>query len=285
MTQGRSPLRADLVLVAACFLWGTSFVVVKSALASVSPLAFVSIRFGLAALFLTPLAAPTRPFARGELTGGLLLAVLLGAGFIAQTAGLVYTTPSRSAFIVAISSVLAPVIAAVVLRERPHLGLAAGLLLAGAGTYFLTAPEAGGLNRGDLLTLVTAVAFGGQIVAITALSRRYDVRRLVWLQVAGTAVLGLAGMALLERPRITWSLPVVGAVLFTALFATAIALLWQMRAQRDMSSARASLLFCTETMFAAATSWLILGERLSALQWLGGGLILGGMVVAELRRP
>jgi drug/metabolite transporter (DMT)-like permease len=51
-----------------------------------------------------------------------------------------------------------------------------------------------------------------------------------------------------------------------------------------MSSARAALLFCFETLFAAACSWLVIGERLAAEQWLGGGLILGGMVLAELPR-
>jgi drug/metabolite transporter (DMT)-like permease len=55
-----------------------------------------------------------------------------------------------------------------------------------------------------------------------------------------------------------------------------------MLSQRYMSSARAALLFCFETLFAAACSWMVMGERLSAGQWLGGGLILGGMVLAEL---
>jgi drug/metabolite transporter (DMT)-like permease len=66
--------------------------------------------------------------------------------------------------------------------------------------------------------------------------------------------------------------------------ATAVALLWQMRAQRFMSSARAALIFCAEPVFAAVASWLWFGERLSVSQWAGGGLILLGMVLAELPR-
>lgn len=257
----------------------------KNALAAATPLAFVATRFALAALVLAPFARLGARFTRDEILAGGLLAALLGVGFTAQTAGLVYTTPSRSAFIVAISSVLAPVIAVAVLRERPRATLVLAILLAGIGTYLLTAPEGGGLNRGDLLTLITAVVFGGQIVAIAALSGRFDQVRLVWLQVAGTAVLGTGGTLLLERPRIEWSSELGGALAFTAVGATVVALLWQIQAQRHMSSARAALLFCSETLFAAATSWLWLGERLSALQWVGGGLILGGMVVAELPTP
>jgi len=49
-----------------------------------------------------------------------------------------------------------------------------------------------------------------------------------------------------------------------------------------MSSARAALIFCFEPLFAAVTSWLVLGERLAPLQWLGGSLIVLGMIAADL---
>jgi drug/metabolite transporter (DMT)-like permease len=272
---------ADAALVVACFLWGICFVIVKRALDDATPLAFAALRFGIGAALLAPFAHLGRRFTARELGAGLLLAALLGFGFLFQTTGLVWTTPSRSAFIVAISSVLAPAMAAVALRERPGWPLVTAVLLAALGTYWLTAPDAGGLNRGDVLTLATAVLFGVQIVATTALSRRYDPLRLVWLQIAGTAVLGAAGAALFEQASIHWTRVFVWSLAYTAVGPTVAALLLQMLAQRHMSSARAALLFCFETLFAAACSWLVLGERLSAEQWLGGGLILGGMVLAE----
>ena len=74
----------------------------------------------------------------------------------------------------------------------------------------------------------------------------------------------------------------MGALAYSGLLATALALLWQVRAQRHMSSARAALLFCLEPLFAALASWVWFGERLSLSQWGGGGLILAGMVLAEL---
>jgi drug/metabolite transporter (DMT)-like permease len=275
---------ADAALVFACFLWGISFVIVKRALDDATPLAFAALRFGIGAVLLAPFAHLGRRFSARELGAGLLLAGLLGFGFLFQTTGLVWTTPSRSAFIVAISSVLAPAMAAVALRERPGWPLVTAVLLAALGTYWLTAPDAGGLNRGDILTLATAVLFGVQIVATTALSRRYDPLRLVWLQIAGTAVLGAAGAALFEQASIHWTRVFVWSLAYTAVGPTVAALLLQMLAQRHMSSARAALLFCFETLFAAACSWLVIGERLAAEQWLGGGLILGGMVLAELPR-
>jgi len=273
--------KADAALIFACFLWGISFVIVKRALDDATPLAFAALRFGIGAVLLAPFAHLERLSAH-ELRAGLFLAGLLGFGFLAQTSGLVWTTPSRSAFIVAISSVLAPAMAAVSLRERPGWPLVTAVLLAALGTYWLTAPESGGLNRGDILTLATAVLFGVQIVATTTLSRRYDPLRLVWLQIAGTAVLGALGAALFEHGSIHWTRTFIWSLAYTAVGPTVVALLLQMLSQRYMSSARAALLFCSETLFAAACSWMVMGERLSAGQWLGGGLILGGMVLAEL---
>jgi drug/metabolite transporter (DMT)-like permease len=278
--------RADLVLVAATLLWGSSFVVVKGALAHSSPLAFLALRFGVATLLLAPFVR-WRPFPSArELAAGAVLGTLLATGFAANTVGLVYTTPSRSAFIVASSSVLAPLVAFLVVRERPRWTALAALAVATVGMYFLTDPSAGGLNRGDLWTLVTAVAFGGQIVAVGELGRRFDVGRLVWMQTAITAAVAgiLAGAA--EHVRVDWVPAFLAAVGYCAVFATAVALLWQMRAQREMSSTRAALLFCFEPVFAAAASWLVWGERLSGAQWLGGALILGGMILADLpQRP
>ena len=274
--------QADLTLLLATFLWGTTFAVVKDALASATPLAFLTLRFTIAALLLAP-GTRFRPLPAGrELRGGLLLGALVAVGFITQTAGLVITTASRSAFIVAISSVLAPVIALALLGQRPGWLTAAALGMATLGIYLLTAPDAGGLNRGDLLTLVCAACFGAQIVAVTELGREYDARRLVWFQVAGTAIVSACALLLLERPRIHWSGAFLAALAYSVVFASTTCFLLQMSAQRHMSSARAALIFCFEPLFAALTSWLVLGERLAMLQWLGGGLIVLGMIAADL---
>ena len=274
--------QADLTLLIATFLWGTSFVAVKSALSSATPFAFLTVRFGVATLLLAPgTRFDPRPTGR-ELRGGLLLGALVALGFITQTAGLVITTPSRSAFIVSVSSVLAPIIALAILGQRPGWLTPLGLALATLGIYLLTAPDAGGLNRGDLLTLVCAVTFGGQIVGVTELTRDYDARRLVWFQVAGTAAVAGLAAVLLERPQIRWTWGFVGALAYTVAFASTLCFILQMRAQRHMSSARAALIFCFEPLFAALTAWLVLGERLAVTQWLGGALIVLGMIAADL---
>ncbi|HKW40213.1 MAG TPA: DMT family transporter [Gemmatimonadales bacterium] len=275
--------QADLALLVATAMWGTSFVAVKTALAYATPFAFLAVRFGLAAALLAP-GTRFRPLPRGpELWGGLLLGALVAVGFVSVTLGLLITTPSRAAFIVSISSVLAPVIAFTALRRRPGWLAVAALGVAGLGVYFLTAPDSGGLNRGDLVTLICAACFAGQIVAVTELAPYSEPRRLVWIQIAATAVLSGIAALLLERPHITWTAEFLEALAWTVVFASTISFVLQAYAQRYMSSARAALIFCFEPLFAAAASWLVVGERLSLLQWGGGALILVGMVLAELK--
>jgi drug/metabolite transporter (DMT)-like permease len=272
--------RSDLLLIAAAAVWGVSFVIMKDALNEASPLLLLGIRFSIAALVLTPFINLRGGFSPAELRAGLVLTLLLASGFATQAIGLQYTTPARSAFIVAMSSVLAPVIAMVLLKHRTGRMVLLALLIAGVGIYFLTAPDGGGLNRGDMWTLITAVVFGGHIVAVTEFSKRFEARRLVWLQLPGTAAGTLIAALLVEDLRFARSAGLLTAVAFLAVMATAVALIWQMRAQREMTSARASLLLCFEPVFAALTSWQFWGEEFALSQAAGAGLILAGMILA-----
>lgn len=273
--------QADWLLVFTCAIWGLSFPTVKVALADASPLAFVAVRFVVGALILFPgTRLHPRPSGR-ELLAGLVLGALLGVGFATQAVGLAYTTASRSAFIVAMSSVLAPLVAFFAVRERLSLWTLAALALATAGIYFLTDPGAGGLNRGDWWTVITAIVFGAQIVAVHELGIRFDIRRLVFIEIVVVAVgVGIAA-PLLEPVRFVVTARSMLALAYCGVAATAVALLLQMRAQKDLSSGRAALLFCTEPVFASLASWLWLGERLSLVQWAGGAMVLAGMVIAE----
>jgi len=277
-----TPRRADALLIAATAVWGVSFVVVKDALAAAPPLTFLAVRFAIATVALAPFTDFATPPSKSELRAGVILIALLATGFAAQAVGLQYTTPARSAFIVALSSVLAPVVAFAVLRQRLRWLVAVAVAIAGAGIYLLTAPGSGGLNRGDLWPMITATVFGGHIVAVAVFSKRHDALRLVWFQVAGTAVAAGLLAAVIEPTPIVWSASLVGALLFTGVIATALALVWQMRAQRHMSTARAALLLCFEPVFATIASWMWFGERLSVMQWMGAGLIVAGMILAEL---
>src|SRR2546427_1954270 len=156
--------RADLTLALASLVWGVSFVVVKAALAASTPLAFTALRFAIATLALAPFARLGSPFAPPELKAGALLGALLAVGFAVQAVGLVFTTPARSAFIVASSSVLAPVVAFVAVRERPRPWGIAALGVAGTRVDLLAGAPTSAPNRGAPWTPLTPPCSRGAAV-------------------------------------------------------------------------------------------------------------------------
>jgi drug/metabolite transporter (DMT)-like permease len=273
--------QAVLWLVLVCLVWGVSFTVTKQILGLVSPLVFMGLRFGLGSMILI---GSVRGLSRDELVGGVVLGLLFWGGFAFQVSGLVDTTPSRSAFITSLSTPLVPIVSFFVHRTLPPSHTLAAVLLAGVGMYFLTLPDAAGqgLNRGDLLTLGCAILFAGQIVAAGHFARKAVPTRLLAVEMATAALLSFLLASLLETPRITLNSTFAAALLFLTLSG-----LWtfymQLRAQQVLSATHTALLFMLEPVFAALTSFVVLGERLSPVQWGGAALILAAMALPAAR--
>jgi drug/metabolite transporter (DMT)-like permease len=274
-----TPRAAVAWLIAVCFVWGISFVAVKAALVFATPMVLLGLRFALAGL---PVAGTLRAAPRAEWVGGLVLGLLFWVGFAFQTAGLRYTTPSRSAFITILSTPLVPLVQYLTHRAAPRpltlLGVGLGIL----GTWLLTAPGGGtGLNRGDWLTLGCAVAFAGQIVAAGHLAPRISPSRLVALELLAGAVLSLVFAPVLETPRLDPAPAFLGLLVFLAAGG-----LWtfrmQLRAQQVLAPSHTALVFCLEPVFAAMASYALLGETLGPTQLLGGALILAAVAVAAV---
>lgn len=279
--------KAEIALVGNTVIWGASFVIVKGALTGVSPILFVALRFSLAALALVA-AFGRRPRCRSvgrrEFRAGMLIGALLFLGFFLQTAGLQFTTAPKSAFLTGMSSVAVPLVAALVYRVRPRRSEFLGLLAATAGMSLMTLEgPIGSMNRGDVLTLGCAVAYAGHIVTLGHFCEKMSFEALSVIQVATAAALAGALFWWAEPARITWRPSLVAAILVTGLLSTAWAFTVQAWAQQYTSSARTALIFTLEPVFAWLTSYLFVGEGLSARAAAGAALILGGVLLVETK--
>ena len=283
MTRGR----AEAALVANTVIWGATFVVVKEALAGVSTLLFLALRFSVATLALMICFRGwwSNPRAvRQALWGGGLTGILLFAGYLLQTLGLRLTSAPKSAFLTGLTSVMVPFLALCVYRNRPRLGEVAGLLLATAGMGLMTLEGSiGRINRGDLLTFGCAVAFAGHLVALGHYSKKVSFELMSIAQVGTAAALSLGLCGWVEMPVFHWRTSVVGAVLITGLLATALAFTAMTWAQRYTTPTRTGLIFLLEPVFAWITSYVVVGEGLSRRAAAGAALILGGVLLVELK--
>lgn len=274
--------RAETALAAVTILWGTTFVVVKSTLADVSPMLLLALRFALATLALGLLFG--KAVRRAGLAAGCLAGVLLFAAFAFQTTGLLLTTPPKSAFLTSLSVPLVPLAASLVYKIRPRLPEAAGIAVATLGTVLMTAPAGSwNIGRGDWLSFLCAVAFALHIVVTGHFAPIVGFETLVVVQTAVAALLSAAAL-FFEPLRFRLTVPVAGAVLLTGLLATALAFAVMAWAQQYTSATRAALIFSLEPVIAWCTSWLVAGETLSGRGKVGAGLILSGILLVELKR-
>jgi drug/metabolite transporter (DMT)-like permease len=280
--QGTSAF-ADAALLGATAIWGGSFVLVRSLLAEISPLLFVALRFVIAALVLAPFALRRKGAldARSVRAGGVV-GLWLVVGFGLQTVGLQATEPARAAFLTGLTVVLVPILLIVLHRRIPTAGSLVGVGLATAGLYLMTSPRGGGFSSGDRYVLFAAVSFAFQILAVARHAREVDPIVLLFWQIATSALVAVPVSLVLESPRPPATPFAWWGLLAAALLATVLCLAAQIWAQRKTPPTRAAVILTAEPVFAAAASYLVLGEKLGGAAIAGATLILAGMLAAEL---
>jgi drug/metabolite transporter (DMT)-like permease len=270
-----------LALIAVTAVWGVTFVQVKDAVDVYPLFAFLAVRYAIATGVLA-LAGGRRVLTLGRsgLAAGGVLGGLLGLGIGLQTAGLERTTVSSTGFITGLYVVLTPLFGLLLFRTTVGLDVWAGVALSVVGLALLSGVDVGSPG-GDLLVLASAAAQALQIVMLERFATRYDAIALTLVEMgaclAGFLVIALA-LGQLEVPhgRTVW-----GALIVTGIFASALAYLIQVWAQRRMSAARIAIVFSLETVFAGIFGYWLADDRLGWLGWGGCAVILAGIVLAE----
>jgi drug/metabolite transporter (DMT)-like permease len=275
-------VRPLLALIAVTAVWGVTFVQVKDAVALYPLFAFLAVRFAIASVTLAPVAAGrVRGLGRRGAAAGALLGLLLAAGYALQTAGLERTSVSNAGFVTGLYVVFTPLLALALFRLRISAAAWIGVAIATGGLALLSGLGEGGSADGDLLVLGGSAAYSLQIVLLERFARRYDAIAFTQVEMtaafAGFAVVALA-LGQVELPR-GWT--VWGALLVTGVFASALAFLVQTWAQGRTSATRTALAFAMEPVFTAVFGFALAGDRLGALAWLGCGLIMLGILLAE----
>ncbi|HUX43701.1 MAG TPA: DMT family transporter [Terracidiphilus sp.] len=294
-------LRAYLLMVFVVAVWGSTFVLVKSALTDASPAVFNLVRMVLAFLLLAvAYHRYWRTIRKEHLGAGALVGLCLAAGYQFQTTGLLRTTPSKSAFITGLVVVLVPLLCTFpALRppggRAPRWNAYTGAALAFGGILLLTAPatatQAGlagllpdlsTINLGDVLTLGCAIAFAFHCLALGHISPRIPFQPLALLQVGFCAVFMAASLPLMGHAYLHWTPRLVTALLIAAALATAAAFSIQSWAQSVLPSTHIALVLTLEPVFAWITSFVFTGERLALRPASGALLILAGIALTEL---
>ncbi len=274
-------MKALLVLIAVTAVWGVTFVQVKDAVAIYPLFAFLALRFAIASLTLAPPGVRRlRSLGVGGWAAAAYAGALLGGGYALQTAGLERTSVSSTGFITGMYVVLTPLLALALFRARVGASAWVGVALATIGLALLAGIH-GGSVLGDLLVLAGSAVYSLQIVLMERYAPRYDAIAFTLVEML-TSFAGLLAIALaLGQLHVPHGWTVWGALIVTGVFASALAFLAQTWAQRRATATQTALAFSLEPVWAAFFGFTLAGDRLGPLGWLGCGVIMAGIVVAE----
>jgi drug/metabolite transporter (DMT)-like permease len=273
-------LAFSALLLAVTAVWGWTFVVVKDAVAHYGVVSFLAIRFALAAVSLAPFAA--RRANRRTWAVGIAIGLVLAIAYLFQTFGIRYTTATNSGLITGLFVVFAPICNRLLFGVRTPRALWAAVLASIVGLALLTGAGADRLAFGDVLTLGCAVCFGLHVALLDRHARRHDAAGLALGQLACAAVVFLVVWPFGDPFELPTA-PVWGALILTGVVASAVGFYSQTAAQRELPAIRAAMILTMEPAFAALFGRFLAGDRLAPLQVLGGVLMVGALVAANIR--
>jgi drug/metabolite transporter (DMT)-like permease len=264
-----------LLLVAAVFGW--TFVVVKDVLAEYPVLPYLGLRFGIAVVTLLlllrrwPRAADWRV--------GLPVGVVLALGYLFQTEGMVSIKPGIAGLLTGLFVVFTPLLDRVFFRTPLQFKTGISVVVALLGTFLLTGTGSG-FSLGDLLVVLSALAFAGQTVLLSHTRGAAGQLGMVQMLVCGAVFLALGTTSGVPYPEVSG--PVAVALLVTGVVASALAVLAQTWAQQKMTASRAGLVLAAEPALALIFAVVLTGERLDLVQLLGALVLIGAIVGHEI---
>ena len=268
---------STLLLVLVTAVWGWTFVVVRDAISAYGVLGFLSLRFALASVALAPLL---KGMTRRTLLVGSGIGLVLAMGYLFQTLGLLFTTPTNSGLITGLFVVFAPLAARALFKVSISRHVLVAVSLSLTGMVLLAGQSPSGVRVGDALTVVCAAALGLHIALLSRYAREHNAGSLALAQMLSMAVLFSLMWPLFE-PVALPPREVLFAIVLTGLVASAVAFYIQTTVQQHIPAARVAIILTMEPVFAALFGYWLAGDRLSPAQLTGAGLIISALFVGE----
>lgn len=279
----------------AVLIWSVNAIVNKLSASAIEPAAISFYRWLLAWLVLTPFVLPGVIRQWQTIQPHLLRLMVLGLLGMALYQSLAYyAAHSVSALFMGIIAALIPLLtvllSVVILRIAPTVGILAGSLISFCGLIWLV--SAGnpdqllhhGIGAGEAMMLAASASYA----LYGVMTKRWSIPLPVWqslyVQIAFGVLLLLPGFLMTPDVALTpHNLPLVA---FAGLFASILAPWLWIHGVQKLGASITSIFMNLTPVFTALIAVLFLHEHLHSYHWIGGGLTLTGVLLAQrLRRP
>ena len=276
-------LKADLTLLLVTVLWGSAFAVMRYAAGHHTIFLLNGARFLLGGLLLLPFAKLKGAFTKSNLIYVGLAGFALYIAVAFQQAGLASTTAGNGGFITSLYVVIVPVMMWLFWRERPAPLIWVAVLLAIGGGFLLSTGGSFRVQPGDVLIFAGSFFWAMHVVVVGRAQGHIAPLPFALGQFVVCGVLNLVTGAVFERPSETDLLFVLPAILFTSVFSIALGFTLQIIAQKHTPTSDAALILSLESVCAAGFGWLFLHESLLLIQLVGCAMILGAVMMVQVR--
>lgn len=286
-------LKGNIILFITAIIWGISFVSQSVGMDYIGPNTFMGIRTTMGGLVLLPFIFFTD---RSKKKNGTYqktdIKKLLGYGFLCglflciastlQTYGLQTTTTAKSGFLTAFYIIFVAIFG-IFCGNKMTFSMGTGVLTAVIGMYFLCLfGKVISFNYGDALTLLCAVFFAGQILLIDKFVGRVDGVKLACTQFLFSGIINLIIMFLIEKPDMSNILACTVPLLYSGVMSCGVAYTLQIVGQKYADPTSASIIMSLESVFAAISGWMLLGEKMTFPQIMGCVLMFSAIVLVQL---
>lgn len=274
-----------LALFGTAFIWGTSFVILKTTLDSIGALWVLAIRFTVSTLLLGLFAGKKlKKMDRRSFKGSVGMGLCLAVAYIVQTYGLMYTTPGKNAFLTATYCVLVPFMAWGVYKRKPDVSNIAAAFLCITGIGFVSLSGAGtGVNTGDILTLVCGVFYALQIIMMEQYVSDSDALSVSVIQFGTAALLCWAGALLFEAPPLSVPGSAWLSIGYLSVMCTAVCFFLQAWGMQYTPSSTSAVIMTLESVFGTLISVVFYNEPMTGKLLLGFALIFAAVLISETK--
>lgn len=293
MTTLNQKLKGNIILFITAIIWGISFVSQSVSMDYIGPNTFMGIRTTMGGLVLLPFIFFTdytkkkngtfkKTNFKKLLSYGVPCGVFLCIASTLQTYGLQVTTTAKSGFLTALYIIFVS-IAGIFYGKRMNLKIASGVALSIVGMYFLCLfGEVISFNWGDGLTLLCAVFFAGQILLIDKFINDIDGVKLACTQFLTAGIINLIIMFLIEKPEMGNILSCTVPILYSGIMSCGVAYTFQIIGQKYTDPTSASIIMSLESVFAALSGWVLLGEGMTMIQIFGCLFMFLAIILVQL---
>ena len=283
----KNELRSGALLLLTAAIWGFAMAAQREGSRYLSPFAFNGCRFLLGFLVMLPLMLRENrkekaPLRKSEILPGVLLGLVLFLASLMQQMGVGAAGAGKAGFLTALYVVLVPLLGIFLGKRIPAI-LWLALLLALAALYLLCVPagEALTLEASDSLLLAGAVFWALHILCTDAFVRRIRPLKLCAVQFFTGAAVNLVCSLLFEATPPENLIRALVPVVYCGVLSTGLGYLLQTMGQKNCRPAYAALILSLESVFCVIAGALLLDERMDGRGYLGCGLMLLAVILAQ----